>query len=84
MLLSPSTSRRCRRTRASNELGAVRTHMAQALVGRTVDLIADPSTIEHGVVTGVLAEAGVPLLLVGGRRYQLNQILTVTPTCLGA
>ena len=52
------------------------------LVGRTVDLIADTSTITHGIVTGVLYDGGIEKLVVGGSEYSLNQVLTVTPTSL--
>lgn len=57
----------------------VRRHIAQAMVGRAVDLLVDAETIVHGVVTGVLIEAGSTKLVVGGTRYDLNQILTATP-----
>ena len=58
---------------------AVRKHLAKAMVGQTVDLLVDAHTIVHGVVTGVLNEAGTPKLVVGGTRYELHQILTAMP-----
>ncbi len=61
----------------------VRKHLARALVGHTVDLLVDAHTIVHGVVTGVLTEAGAPKLVVDGASYDLNQILTATPATLG-
>ena len=60
----------------------VRQHMAKALIGRAVDLRADPHTIVHGVVTEVLTEAGTPKLVVRGTRYDLGQILTAMPASL--
>ena len=57
----------------------VRKHLARALVGQAVDLLVDAHTIVHGVVTGVMTEAGMPKLVVAGTRYDLNQILTATP-----
>jgi hypothetical protein len=63
-------------------LTAIRHQIANTLVGRTVDLIADTKTIAHGVVTGILNEGGVDKLVVGGSEYDLNQVLTVTPTGL--
>jgi hypothetical protein len=60
----------------------VRKHLAKAMIGRTVDLLVDAHTIVHGIVTGVLNEAGTPKLVVGGNGYDLNQILTATPASL--
>jgi len=61
---------------------AVRKHLAQALVGQTVDLLVDAHTIVHGVVTGVMNDAGAPKLVVCGTGYDLNQILTAMPAAL--
>jgi hypothetical protein len=63
-------------------LGDIRFHMARAMIGRTVQLLADTQRITHGVVTAVFTEAGMPKLLVGGSRYDMNQVLTVAPTLL--
>ena len=60
----------------------VRKHIARALVGQTVDLLVDAQTIVHGVVTGVMTEAGTPKLVVDGTNYDLNQILTAMPASL--
>lgn len=54
-------------------------NMAQALVGRTVDVLAGAKKVAHGVVTGVLTEAGKPRIVVGRASYDMNQILTITP-----
>jgi hypothetical protein len=54
-------------------------NMAQALVGRTVDVQAATKKITHGVVTGVLTEAGKPRIVVGRSSYDMSQILTITP-----
>lgn len=54
-------------------------NMANAMVGRTVDLLAGAKKVTHGVVTGVLTEAGKPRIVVGRSSYDLSQILTVTP-----
>ncbi len=53
-------------------------NMANALVGRTVDLLVS-NKITHGVVTGVLTEAGKPRIVVGRSSYDVRQILTITP-----
>ena len=63
-------------------LRAVRTQLACALIGSTVDLLADTHTILHGVVTGVLTEAGTPKIVVAGARYDLDQVLTNAPASL--
>lgn len=62
----------------SQQLGAVRQHLAEALIGKTVDVF-NGRAVKHGIVKGVLLLAGDPKLLVNGRMYDMNQILTVTP-----
>jgi hypothetical protein len=64
--------------RQTHPLGAVRQHLAEAMVGKTVDLL-NGRAVAHGIVSGVLSLAGNPKLLVNGRMYDLNQVLTVTP-----
>ncbi len=54
-------------------------NMANALVGRTVDLLVGAKKMTHGVVSGVLTEAGKPRIVVGRASYDLRQILTITP-----
>ena len=54
-------------------------NMANALVGRTVDLLVGTKKVTHGVVSGVLTEAGKPRIVVGRASYDLRQILTITP-----
>lgn len=56
--------------------------MAMAMIGQTVDLMADAHRITHGIVAGVITEAGIPKLVVGRRIYDLSQMLTATPTPL--
>ena len=68
-----------RRTSRQDVLGVIRSHIAEAMVGRAVDLMVDAQHITHGVVAGVLTEAGTPKLVVDGHRYDLKQILTVAP-----
>ena len=60
-------------------LNGVRQRMAKALVGQAVSLVVDARTITHGIVTDVLAEPDVPQIVVGGMRYNFNQILTNVP-----
>jgi hypothetical protein len=64
------------------DMDALHNHIAQATIGRTVDLLAGAKTIVHGVVTGVLTESGTPKIVVGGARYDVKQILTIAPTRL--
>ena len=70
------------KTGTRDKCRVVRKHIARALVGQTVDLLVDAQTIVHGVVTGVMNEAGTPKLVVDGTRYDLNQILTAMPASL--
>ena len=63
-------------------LDEVGVHMASYMIGRTVDMLVDAKTIAHGIVTGVLTESGLPKLVVGGKRYNLGQILTAIPSSL--
>lgn len=55
-------------------------NMANALVGRTVDVLASTKKVTHGVVSGVLTEAGKPRIVVGRMSYDMSQILTIRPT----
>ncbi|HWC60503.1 MAG TPA: hypothetical protein VHC44_12480 [Verrucomicrobiae bacterium] len=64
--------------RAELEISAVRQHLAEAMVGKTVDLLSGRA-VAHGVVSGVMLLAGNPKLLVNGRAYDLNQVLTASP-----
>ena len=54
-------------------------NMANALVGRTVDLLVGTKKVTHGVVSGVLTEAGKPRIVVGKASYDMRQILTISP-----
>jgi hypothetical protein len=60
-------------------LALIRNHIAAALIGQVVDLMAGTGKIAHGVVSGVQLEGGAPKLLVGGSRYDLDQVLTAIP-----
>ena len=57
-------------------------HMALALVGQTVSVLGRANNVLHGIVAGVVTETGRPKLVVGRAEYDLNQVLTVTPTAL--
>ena len=66
-----------------NNLAGIRRNMAKAMIGRIVKVLVNANTIARGVVTGVsTGDAGTPKLVVGGTRYDLSQILTVTPASL--
>lgn len=54
-------------------------NMANALVGRSVDLLVGTKKVTHGVVSGVLTEAGKPRIVVGKASYDMRQILTISP-----
>ena len=63
---------------SQDELGGIREHLAAAMVGSTVDLLADSHTIAHGIVTGVFMMAGTPKIIVNGRTYDMSQVVTAT------
>lgn len=66
---------------SENCRGDVRFKLATALIGRTVGLLIGRKTITRGVVSAVLTEGGdTQKLVVRGARYDVSQILTVTPT----
>jgi flagellar basal-body rod modification protein FlgD len=52
---------------------------ANALLGRTVAVQADPVTVAQGTVSAVQVEAGTPKLIVNGQAYDLSELLTITP-----
>lgn len=54
--------------------------MACTLIGQTVGVMAGTRDIVRGVVTGVLNDYGMQKLVIGGTEYDLNQVLTATPT----
>ena len=53
---------------------------ANALIGRTVDLQTPNETTATGIVSAIQMEAGTPKLIVDGQRYDLSQVLTISPT----
>ncbi len=63
------------------ELAAVRAGMAEHMIGTTVDLLTGRKVV-HGIVTGVLTEAGKPKIVVNGRRFDISQVLTVLPATI--
>jgi hypothetical protein len=63
---------------SEDKLGVIRKKLARAMVGNTVDLLADSHTIAHGVVSGVFVVSGTPKIIVNGRTYDINQVVTST------
>jgi flagellar basal-body rod modification protein FlgD len=53
---------------------------ANSLIGSTVNLQVDSGTTTSGVVSGVVMNSGTPLIMVGGSTYNLNQVLSVSPS----
>ena len=78
MLTSSNATRRIERP-LEDRLGEIRTHIACAMIGKTVSLMADARTVARGMVAGIMVETGIPKIVVNGHGYQLNQILSVTP-----
>ena len=65
-----------------DKLGAIRKKLARAMVGCTVDLLADSKTIAHGIVAGVSIVAGAPKIVVNGHLYDIDQVLTATASSI--
>jgi hypothetical protein len=59
-----------------DKLDAIRRNLARAMIGSTVDLLADGRTVTHGIVTRVKVTAGMPKIIVNGRPYDLDQVVT--------
>lgn len=75
-LLEPSTQRRPSKGSFNN---AIANHLASGLVGQTVSLLNRSHRISHGVVAGIIQQAGRPKLIVNRHEYDLSQVLSVTP-----
>jgi flagellar basal-body rod modification protein FlgD len=55
---------------------------ANSLLGRTVNIEVDSSTLITGLVSAVHVEAGTPKVVVGDGIYDLDQVTVITPTPL--
>jgi len=54
---------------------------ANGMLGSTVSLQADPTTVVNGVVSGIqLNGSSPPQIIVNGTPYSLSQVLTIKPT----
>lgn len=53
---------------------------ANTMLGNTVSLQVDSKTIASGVVQSVQITGGVPQIVVNNTAYDLDQVLTITPT----
>ena len=62
-------------------LDDIRIHIAEAMIGRTVQLFS-VGRISRGIVAAVFIEQQMPKLVVNGTKYNLDHVLTVTPTSL--
>jgi len=52
---------------------------ANSLLGRTVEIQDESKAKVTGLVTAVQMEAGTPKLVVNGTRYDLSNLLSITP-----
>lgn len=59
-----------------DKLEGIRRNLAKAMIGSTVDLLAEGRTVTHGIVTRVKVVAGMPKIVVNGRPYDLDQVVT--------
>ena len=55
---------------------------ANSLLGRTVEIQDESKARFTGQVTAVQMEEGTPKLVVNGKRYDLSQLVSITPTAL--
>ncbi len=53
---------------------------ANSLLGRTVNIRVDDSTLVTGVVSAVHMEAGTPKVVVGDAEFDLKQVAVIAPT----
>ena len=53
---------------------------ASSLLGSTVGLQANATTVRSGVVSSIEIINGTPMLLVNGQQYDLSQVVTISPT----
>lgn len=79
MAYRTQTARRSPNRASPSGSETIPSHLALALVGQTVSLLDRAHKVAHGVVAGVLMEAGRPKLVVDRVEYDLNQVLSVTP-----
>lgn len=65
------------------DVAALRTEQqltqANGLIGRVVELATADGLVTSGTVSGVIVDAGVPLLVVNNGAYELSQVLSVAP-----
>ena len=66
-------------TQAHFPFNTARNKIACSMIGRAVGVLAKGGAIAHGIVTSVHLGAGDPKLLVEGRAYGLEQVLTAVP-----
>lgn len=52
---------------------------ANSLVGSMVSLQIDSKTQASGLVSGVTMNSGKPQIMVGGKAYDVSQVIAVTP-----
>ncbi len=81
-MMTPSKSNRRTERQPKDRLGEIRKNIAGAMIGKTVNLMADAETIVRGMVAGVMLETGSPKIVVNGQGYDLNRILSVCPAYL--
>ena len=61
--------------RSDQELG-----QANSLIGKTVTLQVNPDLTAQGSVSAVQIEAGTPKLIVNGQKFDLDQVVTISPS----
>ncbi|MGC8744150.1 MAG: flagellar hook capping FlgD N-terminal domain-containing protein [Verrucomicrobiia bacterium] len=52
---------------------------ANSMLGRIVQVQEEDGTISSGAVSSIVFDQNTPLIMVNGKAYQLNQVLSVEP-----
>ncbi len=81
-MISPPHAKNRIRPLFRDRLGEIQKDIASAMIGKTVSLMAGARGIAHGMVAGVMVETGTPKIIVNGRRYRLDQVLSVCPAAV--
>jgi hypothetical protein len=63
-------------------LDRIRKNIANSMIGRQVNLLIGRDQTLQGIVAAVQIESGRPKIVVEGSRYDLGQVLTVSPAAI--
>jgi flagellar basal-body rod modification protein FlgD len=63
----------------SNLLSGQQVTQASSLIGKNVQIQVDDSHTASGNVDSVQIQSGVPSIMVGGKSYDLSQVISINP-----